>query len=419
MANVLDILQERGLMEGGTSIEETRQALAQPTAIYCGFDPTADSLHLGSLVPLIGLKWFEKSGHRPIAIVGGATGTIGDPSGKAKERQLLDEKTISSNLAGIQKNIEKFLDSPLILNNLDWFRHFSCISFLRDVGKMFRMGPMLSRESVRVRLESEDGMSFTEFCYQLLQGYDFLYLFEKYGVSLQLGGSDQWGNIVSGIELIRKMHGKPAFGVTFPLLTKSDGQKFGKSEQGTIWLSPEKLSPYGFYQYLVRIADADVIKLMKMITFLEMEEIHYWEKTMQSEEYTPTHAQKRLAEEVTRLVHGPDGLLAALRATEGLAPGGVAALDASAFVRFGEEVPKQKLHFTQVLGASLVDLLVLTRLLPSKSEARRWIRNGGVYLNNEKITNEHTVFSNTYLIGGQWTLLAIGKKNKLVLEFIK
>lgn len=419
MANVLDILQERGLMEGGTSIEETRQALAQPTAIYCGFDPTADSLHLGSLVPLIGLKWFEKSGHRPIAIVGGATGMIGDPSGKAKERQLLDEKTISSNLAGIQKNIEKFLDSPLILNNLDWFRHFSCISFLRDVGKMFRMGPMLSRESVRVRLESEDGMSFTEFCYQLLQGYDFLYLFEKYGVSLQLGGSDQWGNIVSGIELIRKMHGKPAFGVTFPLLTKSDGQKFGKSEQGTIWLSPEKLSPYGFYQYLVRIADADVIKLMKMITFLEMEEIHYWEKTMQSEEYTPTHAQKRLAEEVTRLVHGPDGLLAALRATEGLAPGGVAALDASAFVRFGEEVPKQKLHFTQVLGASLVDLLVLTRLLPSKSEARRWIRNGGVYLNNEKITNEHTVFSNTYLIGGQWTLLAIGKKNKLVLEFIK
>lgn len=419
MANVLDILQERGLMEGGTSIEETRQALAQPTAIYCGFDPTADSLHLGSLVPLIGLKWFEKSGHRPIAIVGGATGMIGDPSGKAKERQLLDEKTISSNLAGIQKNIEKFLDSPLILNNLDWFRHFSCISFLRDVGKMFRMGPMLSKESVRVRLESEDGMSFTEFCYQLLQGYDFLYLFEKYGVSLQLGGSDQWGNIVSGIELIRKMHGKPAFGVTFPLLTKSDGQKFGKSEQGTIWLSPEKLSPYGFYQYLVRIADADVIKLMKMITFLEMEEIHYWEKTMQSEEYTPTHAQKRLAEEVTRLVHGPDGLLAALRATEGLAPGGVAALDASAFVRFGEEVPKQKLHFTQVLGASLVDLLVLTRLLPSKSEARRWIRNGGVYLNNEKITNEHTVFSNTYLIGGQWTLLAIGKKNKLVLEFIK
>ena len=419
MANVLDILQERGLMEGGTSIEETRQALAQPTAIYCGFDPTADSLHLGSLVPLIGLKWFEKSGHRPIAIVGGATGMIGDPSGKAKERQLLDEKTISSNLAGIQKNIEKFLDSPLILNNIDWFRHFSCISFLRDVGKMFRMGPMLSKESVRVRLESEDGMSFTEFCYQLLQGYDFLYLFEKYGVSLQLGGSDQWGNIVSGIELIRKMHGKPAFGVTFPLLTKSDGQKFGKSEQGTIWLSPEKLSPYGFYQYLVRIADADVIKLMKMITFLEMEEIHYWEKTMQSEEYTPTHAQKRLAEEVTRLVHGPDGLLAALRATEGLAPGGVAALDASAFVRFGEEVPKQKLHFTQVLGASLVDLLVLTRLLPSKSEARRWIRNGGVYLNNEKITNEHTVFSNTYLIGGQWTLLAIGKKNKLVLEFIK
>lgn len=419
MANVLDILQERGLIEGGTSMEETRLALAQPTTLYCGFDPTADSLHLGSLVPLIGLKWFQKCGHKPIAIVGGATGMIGDPSGKAKERQLLDEKTISSNLAGIRKNIETFLDSPLILNNLDWFRHFSCLSFLRDVGKMFRMGPMLSRESVRVRLESEEGMSFTEFCYQILQGYDFLYLFEKHGVTLQLGGSDQWGNMVSGIELIRKMHGKPVFGVTFPLLTKSDGQKFGKSEQGTIWLSPEKLSPYGFYQYLVRVADADVIKLMKMITFLEMEEIHYWEKTMQSEEYAPMRAQKRLAEEVTRLVHGPEGFLAALRATEGLAPGSATALDATAFASFGEEVPKQTLHLSQALGISLLDLLVLTGLLPSKSEARRWIRNGGVYLNNEKITDEQAVFSNTYLIEGRWALLATGKKNKLVLELLK
>lgn len=419
MTHVLDILQERGLIEGGTSIEETRQALAKPVALYCGFDPTADSLHLGSLVPLIGLKWFQKCGHNPIAVVGGATGMIGDPSGKAKERQLLDEKTIASNLMGIRKNIETFLDAPTILNNLDWFRHFSCISFLRDVGKLFRMGPMLSRESVKLRLESEEGMSFTEFCYQILQGYDFLYLFEQHGVVLELGGSDQWGNIVSGIELIRKVHGKPAFGVTFPLLTKSDGQKFGKSEQGTIWLSPEKLSPYGFYQYLVRVADADVIKLMKMITFLEMEEIHRWESSMKADEYVPMSAQKRLAEEVTRLVHGPEGLLSALRVTEGLAPGTSTTLDAAVFASFGEEVPKQKLRLEQVLGVSLLEVLVLTELFTSKSEARRGMRNGGVYLNNEKITDEQTVFSDTHLIEGKWSLLAAGKKNKLVLELRK
>ena len=419
MVHVLDILQERGLWEGGTPIEETRRALEVPSALYCGFDPTADSLHVGSLVPLVGLKWFEKCGHTPIAVVGGATGMIGDPSGKAKERQLLDEQTLASNLLGIRKDIEAFLSSPIILNNLDWFRHFSCIAFLRDIGKMFRMGPMLAKESVRVRLESEEGMSFTEFSYQLLQGYDFLHLFAQHGVILQLGGSDQWGNIVAGIDLIRKVHGKSAFGITFPLLTKSDGQKFGKSEQGTIWLSSNKLSPYGFYQYFVRVADTDVMKLMKMITFLEMDEIRYWEKKMKSEEYVPMTAQKRLAEEVTHLVHGPSGLLAALKATEGLAPGGMATLDAAAFASFGTEVPKQTLVLDQVLNLPLLDVVVLTGLLASKSEARRLIRNGGLYLNNEKITDEQALFSSQHLIEGRWALLATGKKNKLILEVQK
>ena len=323
MANVIEVLQERGFIDAMTS-EELRQMAEKPFKVYCGFDPTGDSLHIGHMVALMGLAWFQRFGHTPVAIVGGATGMIGDPSGKSAERQLLDEKTIDANLAGIKKNLEKLLDfskataQPMILNNLDWFKEFSFIGFLRDVGKYFRVGPMLNKDSVKQRMTSEEGMSFTEFSYQLLQGYDFLHLYDKYGVTVQIGGSDQWGNITAGTELIRKVRGQSAFGITFPLLTRSDGQKFGKSEKGAIWLSPEKCSPYEFYQYFVRVTDADVIKLMRLLTFMPLEVIRDYEQMMKNADYVPNTAQKRLAEEITRIVHGEEGLNTALRVTEGL-----------------------------------------------------------------------------------------------------
>jgi tyrosyl-tRNA synthetase len=421
MPNVIEVLQERGFIEAMTS-EEIRQLVNQPIKVYCGFDPTADSLHLGNLVAIIGLAWFQKFGHTPVAIVGGATGMIGDPSGKSAERQLLDEATIETNLKGITKNLQAVLDfnnpqtKPVILNNFDWFKQFSFIQFLRDVGKLFRVGPMLAKDSVKSRLNSEEGMSFTEFSYQILQGYDFLYLFENHGVAIQLGGSDQWGNITAGTDLIRKVHGKSAYGITFPLLTRSDGQKFGKSEKGAIWLSSEKLSPYEFYQYLVRVEDADVINLMRMLTFMDMEEIRHYEAMMKREDYTPRTAQKRLAEEVTRLVHGEEGLARALKATEGVAPGSETKLDADMLESIAGDIPNCQLLQEQVLGKKLIDLLVDIGLQASKGEARRLIRNGGVYINNEKTEDENLIIQSPHLIANRLILVAAGKKNKMLIR---
>lgn len=421
MANVIDVLKERGFIEAVTS-EEVRQLTEQPIRVYCGYDPTADSLHLGNLVAIMGLAWFQRFGHTPVAIVGGATGMIGDPSGKTSQRQLLDEKTIEHNLKGITKNLEAILDfhhptaRPIILNNFDWYKDFSFIQFLRDIGSLFRVGPMLAKDSVRLRLQSEEGMSFTEFSYQILQGYDFLYLYQNYGVSVQLGGSDQWGNITSGTELIRRVLGKSAYGITFPLLTKSDGQKFGKSEKGAIWLSPEKLSSYEFYQYLIRVEDADVIKLMRMLTFMEMAEIRRYERQMQEPDYVPRTAQKRLAEEVTRLVHGEEGLKTAIRVTEGVAPGSQTKLDATVLESLAADMPSCQLLLGQVIHVKLIDLLVTIGLQSSKGEARRLIRNGGVYINNEKIEDENCVIDDKFLIDNRLMLVAAGKKNKMLVR---
>lgn len=421
MSNVIEVLKERGFVEALTS-DELVKISQTPIRVYCGFDPTADSLHIGHLVGLIALSWFQRFGHIPVAIMGGATGMIGDPSGKAAERQLLDEATIQTNLNGIKKNLEAILDfnhptsKPLLLNNFDWFKEFTFIKFLRDVGKLFRMGPMLAKDSVRTRLNSEEGMSFTEFSYQVLQAYDFLYLYEKYGVSVQLGGSDQWGNITAGTELIRKVLGKAAHGMTFPLLTRADGQKFGKSEKGAIWLSPEKLSPYEFYQYFVRVEDSDVIRFMKMLTFMEMDEIRRYEKMMTQSDYTPRTAQKKLAEEVTRLVHGKDGLQTALKVTEAAAPGSDTKLDAETLERIAGDMPNSSLPIGQVLNLKLVDLLATVGLQASKGEARRLIRNGGVYINNEKVEDENFVIEEKHLISGRLMLLAAGKKNKMLLR---
>ncbi len=421
MTNVIDALKERGFIDALSS-EDIRTLTQKPIKVYCGFDPTADSLHLGNLVAIMGLAWFQRFGHTPVAIMGGATGMIGDPSGKSAERQLLDAATIEHNLKGIQKNLEAILDfnhptaKPLFLNNFDWFKEFSFIQFLRDVGKLFRLGPMLAKDSVRTRLQSEEGMSFTEFSYQILQGYDFLHLFQNHGVTIQLGGSDQWGNITAGTDLIRKVHNQSAYGVTFPLLTRSDGQKFGKSEKGAIWLAPEKLSVYEFYQYLVRVEDADVINLMRMLTFMEMDEIRRYEKQMQEVDYVPRTAQKRLAEEITRLVHGEEGLKTALRVTQGIAPGSDTKLDASVLESLAADMPSCQLALEQVMHKKIIDLLVDIGLQTSKSEARRLIRNGGVYINNQKIEDENDAIDSKLLIDNKLMLVAAGKKNKMLVR---
>lgn len=421
MPTVIETLYERGFVENVTS-DELAILAKKPFKVYCGFDPTSDSLHLGNMVPLMGLAWFQRYGHTPVAIAGGATGMIGDPSGRGTERQLLNEEAIAYNLIGISKNIATVLNSsraenpPLILNNLDWFKEFSFVNFLRDVGKYFRIGPMLAKDSVKLRMQSEEGMSFTEFSYQILQGYDFLHLFDHYGVTVQIGGSDQWGNITAGTELIRKVRSQSAYGLTLPLLTRSDGQKFGKSEKGAIWLSSDKCSPYDFYQYLVRVPDADVIKLMCLLTFMEMSEIRRIEASMQSEDYAPNTAQKRLAEEVTKIVHGPEGLETALRVTKGAAPGSETALDAEVLESIAKDMANSSLSFEEVVGQKVVDVMVKVGLQTSKGEARRLIRNGGVYLNNEKLTDENGSIDRKDLIDDRLLLLAAGKKNKVLIR---
>lgn len=421
MGNIIKILEERGFIDAMTS-HELIELVERPLTVYVGFDPTSDSLHLGNLIGIMGLAWFQKYGHTPIAIVGGATGMIGDPSGRSSERNLLDEKAIEKNLLGIRKSLEQVLDfnhltAPAkILNNHDWFKQFYFIDFLRDVGKHFRVGTMLAKESVRSRLSSEEGMSYTEFSYQLLQGYDFLHLYDHYGVVLQMGGSDQWGNITAGTELIRKVRGASAYGLTFPLLVRSDGKKFGKSEEGAIWLNSEKLSPYDFYQYLYRMPDADVIKLLRMLTFIDMEEIREIEQEMTKKDYTPNAAQKRLAEEVTRLIHGEKGLQDALRVTSAASPGAKTSLDAETLKILAKEALSKTLATTEVVGTKIVDLLVKTDLASSKGEARRLIAGGGVYINNEKVDNESFMIESSQLLQGNFLLIGIGKKKKMIIE---
>ena len=421
MDNVIDILEKRGLLEAKTS-DSIRGHVQKPISVYCGFDPTADSLHLGNLVAIMGLAWFQRCGHTPYVIVGGATGMVGDPSGKRHERPLLDEETIRKNLKGIQQNIETVLRSqntsakPVILNNFNWFKEMSLIDFLRDAGKFARMGPMLGKESVKTRLESEEGLSFTEFTYQLLQGYDFLYLFEKYGVSIQLGGSDQWGNIIAGTDLIRKVKGGEGFGLTFPLLTTADGKKFGKSEKGAIWLSEEKCSPYEMYQYLVRSRDEDVIRLMGMLTFMEMDEIEQIREKMKAEDYIPNTAQKRLAEEVTRIVHGDEGVEVSLKVTSGASPGAKAALDSKTLEVIAKDMPSFAFSKEELIGLAYLDLLVRVGLQTSKGRARDLIRSGGFYLNNERVESESGTVQESHLLDGKFLLLASGRKNKVIVS---
>ncbi len=419
--HVLDCLKERGLIDTISS-DELYDKAKKPIKAYVGFDPTADSLHIGSLVGIVVLRWFQIYGHTPVVILGGATGRIGDPSGKSRERPLLDAETIEKNVQAIRENFTNIFDfkdpraKPLFFNNDAWFSDFRLIDFLRDVGKHFRLGPMLSKESVRSRLESEEGMSFTEFTYQMLQAYDFYYLLTHHDVVLQMGGSDQWGNITAGIELIRKLSDRSGYGLTFPLLTRSDGKKFGKSEEGAIWLSAEKCSYYQFYQYLVRVSDNDVIKLMRMITFMDMEEIKAIEASMQKPNYVPNSAQQRLAEEVTRMVHGEEGLQTALKVTQAAAPGAESTLDIETLMNVAHDMPNIELKKSEVEGQKFVDIALLSQLVSSKGEATRLIQNGGAYLNNQKVEDPQLKITPNDIIGGQFLLVAAGKKKKILIK---
>ena len=413
MKNVIDALIERGLIDQMTHAE-LRERVNQPMKVYVGFDPTADSLHLGNLIGIMGLAWFQKFGHTPVAVLGGATGLIGDPSGKNVERNLLDQKTLAFNVRSLESFFKKVLRHSIILNNNDWLGKVTLIDFLRDVGKHFRLGPMMAKEMVRSRLESEEGMSFTEFSYQILQAYDFCYLCKEHGVTLQMGGSDQWGNITAGTELNRKLGGETLYGLTFPLLTRSDGKKFGKSEEGAIWLSSDKLSPYQFYQHLVRVADADVIKLLKMLTFLDLAEIREIEAGMD----VPNSAQKRLAEEVTRFVHGEEGLEAALKVTEGMNPGSEAKLSGALLKELADDMPSMELPLSDVVGQKYVDLAVKVGLISSKSEGSKLIKNGGAYLNNERIVDPALTIEPSHLIENSYLLFSAGKKKRFLIKLI-
>ncbi|MBI5274447.1 MAG: tyrosine--tRNA ligase [Chlamydiales bacterium] len=421
MSELIQLLSDRGLIDT-ISHEELHAALKKHIKVYCGFDPTASSLHLGNLVGLIVLKWFHDFGHTPVVLLGGATARIGDPSGKSKERPLLSDEEIRKNSVSIELICRRFFDfsskqnRAILVDNYDWLSKFTLIEFLRDVGKQFRLSTMLAKESVKTRLESEEGMSFTEFTYQMLQGYDFFHLMEHWGVCLQIGGSDQWGNITAGIEYVRKTTQKTAYGLTFPLLTRSDGKKFGKSEQGAIWLDNNMCSYYQFYQYFIGVPDLDVIKMLKTLTFLSLEEIKEIERTMVSPSYSPNTAQKILAAEVTRFVHGDEGLAIAMKVTSAASPGSEMDLNIDIIEQIKADFPLAALSKEDVLNQQYVHVIAKSGLVPSKSEANRLIANQGAYLNNKKVTDVKKIIQQDDLIGEKYLVVGSGKKKKLLIQ---
>ncbi|GKX54726.1 tyrosine--tRNA ligase [Leminorella grimontii] len=413
--NLIEQLQERGLVAQLTDEEALAERLAQgPIALYCGFDPTADSLHLGHLVPLLCLKRFQLAGHKPVALVGGATGLIGDPSFKAAERKLNTEETVSEWVEKIRQQVSPFLDfncganSAVMANNYDWFGGMKVLTFLRDIGKHFSVNAMINKEAVKQRLNRDDsGISFTEFSYNLLQAYDFACLNKELGVELQIGGSDQWGNITSGIDLTRRLHQKQAYGFTVPLITKSDGTKFGKTEGGAIWLDANKTSPYKFYQFWINTADADVYRFLKFFTFMSIEEIDALEEEDKNSGKAP-RAQYVLAEQVTRLVHGDAGLQAAQRITQSLFSGELAEMTEQDFAQLAQDgMPVIELE----KGADLQQALVTAELVPSRGQARTMISSNAVTINGEKQSNPEYAFADGDRLFGRYTLLRRGKKH--------
>jgi tyrosyl-tRNA synthetase len=408
-------LQDRGLIAQITDAQALDKLLTEESVtLYCGFDPTADSLHLGHLVPVLILKRFQEAGHKPIALVGGATGMIGDPSFKATERKLNTPDVIATWVEKIRGQVTPFLDfngtnPAIVANNYDWFGGMGALEFLRDIGKHFSVNAMIKKESVQQRLTREDqGISYTEFSYSLLQGYDFAELNKRYGCVLQIGGSDQWGNIVAGTDLTRRLHQEHVFGLTLPLITKADGTKFGKTESGAIWLDPKKTSPYAFYQFWLNTSDADVYKFLKFFTFLPVDRINEIEATDKASGVKP-EAQRILAEEATRLVHGEVALMAARRITECLFSGQLADLTENDLEQLAQDgMPGVQLDKT---SGSLIDALVAANLAKSKSEARTFIQGGSVSINGNKADALDHAFSLGEYLFGRFTVLRRGKKN--------
>jgi tyrosyl-tRNA synthetase len=426
VAEIFDELRWRGLIHQTTDDEKLPAWLREkPRTLYAGFDPTANSLHVGHLVALMILRRFQKAGHRPIAVVGGATGMIGDPSGKSEERKLLTLDELRANVATIETQMASFLDfhrgadSALLVNNYDWISRFSFLDFLRDIGKNFPVNVMLTKDSVRARLERSDvGLSYTEFSYMLLQAYDFVHLHDHHGCELQVGGSDQWGNITAGIDLARRMRGVQLYGMTTPLLTKNDGSKMGKTEAGALWLSPERTSPYQFYQYWINIDDADCGKCLRYFTDLARDEIESLD-TARAEHAERRDSQRRLAEEITRLVHGEAGLTKARRATEIFFGAEISELSDLELGEIFPDVPSQQLERIKLAaGLSIIDAFVSAGLAKSKGEARRTIEQGGAYINNRRIDSIDRQLSETDLASETVMVLRSGRKKYALLRFV-
>ena len=414
----------RGLVNQSTHPEHLGSWLASGTrTLYAGFDPTSDSLHVGSLLPVLLLRRFQKAGHKPIPLVGGATGMIGDPSGKSEERNLLSLEQLQKNVAGIEGQLRRLLDfdgptAATLLNNFDWMRGFSYLDFLRDVGKHFPVNAMLAKDSVKGRLERESGISYTEFSYMLLQAYDFVYLNRHHGCELQIGGSDQWGNITAGIDLARRIHGVQLYGMTCPLLLKSDGTKMGKTERGAIYLAADRTSPYAFYQYWINIADADCGSSLRFLTELSHEEIEALDKS-RSEQPHLRENQKRLAEELTRLIHGDSGLAAARKATDVFFGAEIENLTDTQLTDIFSDVPSKTLPRDRISadGLPLVEALVESGLAKSKAEARRTIEQGGAYVNNRARGDVNTKLAASDLASETVMVLRSGKKKYALLRF--
>jgi tyrosyl-tRNA synthetase len=424
-SSILDELQWRGLIADMANRPELEKLLApgaKPVTLYVGFDPTADSLHLGHLLSLLILRRFQLAGHRPIAVAGGATGMIGDPSGKSAERNLLSAEVLEANIAGIKGQLGRLLDfelktnPALLVNNADWTRGVGVLDFLRDIGKHFSVNVMMARDSVKARMET--GISFTEFSYALLQAFDFLHLYEAHGCLLQCGGADQWGNITAGIDLIRRKHDVVACGLTTPLLTKTDGTKFGKTEGGAVWLSAAKTSVYKFYQFLIQVEDAQVVQLLKYFTFLPREDI---DALAAQHAAAPERrdAHRKLALELTTLVHCGQAAADAIRASEILFGGSLEGITEAQFNEVIAEVPNStqpKCVLGQPTGA-LVEMLVASKLSPSKSQALRDVQAGGAYVNNVRATDAKLVLGAEHLLFGKFLLLRKGKRNYALVRF--
>ncbi|WP_418956301.1 tyrosine--tRNA ligase [Streptomyces tritici] len=419
MTDIVDELKWRGLFAQSTDEDALRKALADgPVTFYCGFDPTAASLHVGHLVQVLTVRRLQQAGHRPLALVGGATGQIGDPRPTA-ERTLNDPETVANWVNRLRAQIEPYLsfegeNAAVMVNNLDWTAGMSAIEFLRDIGKHFRVNKMLTKDSVARRLESEQGISYTEFSYQLLQGMDFLELYRRYGCTLQQGGSDQWGNLVAGLDLIHRLEPDAVVhALATPLMTKADGTKFGKTESGAVWLDPEMTTPYAFYQFWLNVDDRDISRYMRILSFKSREELEELERLTEERPQART-AQRALAEELTTLVHGADQCAAVIGASKALfGQGELAELDEATLAAALSELPHAKVT---ELG-QVVDLFTEVGLAASKSAARRTVKEGGAYVNNVKVTAEDAEVAADELLHGRWLVLRRGKKNLAAIEY--